>query len=469
MKDSYLNFSNTGIGARLTAMLGLPRPLVLERYQPGQPVVSGSILLGGGGSPRLLPALATAFRSMSAHTVAHGQLPQWLAIANEAGLITGRWGVADQPGEKVKALVFDATGLDDSSQSAELYTFFHESVRSVLPCGRVIIFGRPPQSCDQPRKATVQRALEGLTRSLGKELKRGIAAQLVYVAEGAEDQLESSLRFLLSPRSAYVSGQVVRIGPACGPSAAPAHWSAPLAGKRALVTGAAQGIGAAIAEVMARDGAHVVCLDVPQAQPGLDEMAARLGGSAIALDLGAADAAAALVAAAQADGGWDIVVHNAGITRDKTIAKMKPQFWSSVVDINLSTQERINDALVESGGLKPGARIICVSSMNGIAGNFGQTNYAFSKAGVIGMVQSLAPILAGKGITINAVAPGFIETQMTAAMPLGPREAGRRLNSMSQGGQPLDVAETIAWLASPASSGLTGNIVRVCGQSLLGA
>ena len=99
----------------------------------------------------------------------------------------------------------------------------------------------------------------------------------------------------------------------------------------------------------------------------------------------------------------------------------------------------------------------------------GQTNYAFSKAGVVGMVQSHAPVYAAKGITINAVAPGFIETQMTAAVPFAIREAGRRMNSMSQGGLPVDVAEAIGWFASPASAGITGNVVRVCGQSIMGA
>jgi len=99
----------------------------------------------------------------------------------------------------------------------------------------------------------------------------------------------------------------------------------------------------------------------------------------------------------------------------------------------------------------------------------GQTNYAVSKAGVIGMVNSTAPVFAEHGITINAVAPGFIETQMTAAVPFAIREAGRRMNSMSQGGQPVDVAEAIAWYASPASAGVTNNVIRVCGQSLIGA
>lgn len=242
-----------------------------------------------------------------------------------------------------------------------------------------------------------------------------------------------------------------------------------LAGRTALVTGASRGIGASIAEVMARDGASVICLDVPQAQEGLDAVAAKIGGTAIALDIGSADAPQALVDAAMADGGWDVIVHNAGITRDKTIANMKEHLWQMVVNVNLSTQERINDALVASGALKDGGRIVCVSSISGIAGNMGQTNYALSKAGVVGMVQSNAPAFARKGITINAVAPGFIETAMTAAIPFAIREAGRRMNSMSQGGLPVDVAEAIGWFASPASAGITGNVVRVCGQSIMGA
>ena len=469
MNDSYLQFANSALGARLTRALGLPKPLRLERYSAGQVPIRGSVLLGGGHEPQMLEALAVALESMGAQTLAHGRLPQWIPVANRAGLMTGRWGIDGQPGEKLKALLFDATGMDDSAQSEALYWFFHDSVRSLLPCGRVVVVGRPPEQCRNPRQATMQRALEGLTRSLAKELKKGITVQLVYVSEGGEGGIESTLRFLLSPRSAYVSAQVIRIAAPVGPQCAPADWDRALAGKRVLVTGAARGIGAAIAEVMARDGAELICLDVPQAQAGLDEIATRLGGRAIALDIGAADAPQQLAAAAKAQGGWDVVVHNAGITRDKTIANMKEQFWQTVIGVNLSAQERINDALLESGALAPGSRIVCVSSISGIAGNAGQTNYGLSKAGVLGMVQASAPLLAARGITINAVAPGFIETQMTAAIPFALREAGRRLNSMAQGGLPQDVAETIAWFASPASSGLTGNVVRVCGQSMIGA
>jgi 3-oxoacyl-[acyl-carrier protein] reductase len=191
--------------------------------------------------------------------------------------------------------------------------------------------------------------------------------------------------------------------------------------------------------------------------------------TAFVADIAAADTPATIAAALLALGGIDIVVHNAGITRDKTIAKMTEAAWDSVIDVNLSAQERIDDALLEQNVLHAGGRIVGISSISGIAGNLGQTNYATSKAGVIGRVQSMAKLLRARGITINAVAPGFIETQMTARIPIGLREAGRRMNSMSQGGQPVDVAEAIAWLASPASGGITGNVVRVCGQSLIGA
>jgi len=238
----------------------------------------------------------------------------------------------------------------------------------------------------------------------------------------------------------------------------------------ALVTGAARGIGAAIAEVLTRDGAHVVCLDVPAAGEALSTVANGLSGTAFQLDLTAPDAPERLAEHLQArHGAIDIVVHNAGITRDRTLAKMGADEWDSVLDVNLSSQERINDTLLGQGVIREGGRLVGVASIAGLAGNRGQTNYAASKAGVVGLVQSMAPDLAARGVTINAVAPGFIESAMTAKMPLLLRETGRRLNSMAQAGLPVDVAETVAFFANPASAGVTGNVLRVCGQSLLGA
>ena len=470
MNDSYLNFVNSPFGARLARSLGLPKPEVLHRYRADRPEFDGLIAIGAGREPHLLDALANLVASVGMTSVAHESAGLWVPLANRHGLMTGRFEPAESGSHgKLTALLFDASGIGDSSQLEPLHGFFHDTLRSLGKCGRIIVLGRPPEASATPRQWTAQRALEGLTRSLGKEARRGITANLVYVEQGAENGIEATLRFFLSPRSAYVSGQVVRVGVRAGADALPAFdWNQPLAGRRAVVTGAARGIGASIASVLAAEGAHVIGIDIPSARDALDSTMRQLNGTALAFDI-AAPEAPAQIAAALDEQGVDIVVHNAGITKDKTIAKMTDAAWQSVIDINLSAQERIDDALLAAGILRDGGRIIGVSSISGIAGNLGQTNYAASKAGVIGRVQSMAPHLRARGITINAVAPGFIETQMTAKIPLTIREAGRRMNSMSQGGQPVDVAQTIAWLAHPGSAGVSGQIVRVCGQSLIGA
>ena len=450
MSDKYASFVQSGPGRIMVKRLGLPDPPRLRRHSPGDPLVTAPVMLHAAPGGRLTAEVTKLLGAAGVEVREHTE------------------GAEADPATRYAALIFDATGITDSTRFRPLYDFFHTYARSLVGSGRVIVLGTPPEECAGPRETTAQRALEGLTRSIGKEFGRGITAQLVYVSAGAEQAVESTLRFLLSGRSAYVSAQVIRVGPA--EVSAPADWDRPLDGKVALVTGAARGIGAALAAVLARDGAHVVALDVPAAGDDLAKVANSINGSALQLDLTAADAPARLADhLAQRHGRVDIVVHNAGITRDKTLAKMDAARWDSVIDVNLSSTERINDMLLERDLIPAGGRIVGVSSIAGIAGNRGQTNYATSKAGVIGLVQSMAPVLAERGITINAVAPGFIETKMTAKIPLMIRQAGRLMNSMSQGGLPVDVAETIAWFASPASAGLNGNVVRVCGQSLLGA
>ncbi|GAA1635415.1 3-oxoacyl-ACP reductase [Actinoplanes couchii] len=446
MADRYANFANSGLGRTMVKRLGLPDPPRLRRHTTGDPLTTAPVLLDAVPGGRLAEPVGKLLAAAGVTTT--DQLPD---------------------GVRVGALVLDATGIVDSTQLRALYDFFHPYARGLISSGRVIVLGTPPETTASPQEATAQRSLEGLTRSIGKEFGRGVTAQLVYVAPGGETAVESTLRFLLSGRSAYVSGQVIRV--AAGDAPAPADWERPLDGKLALVTGAARGIGAAIARVLARDGAEVIALDVPAAGDALADVANETRGRALQLDLTSDDAPKRLAGylAAGPHGGVDIVVHNAGITRDKTIARMSADRWDSVLGVNLTAPERVNELLLERDLIPAGGRIVGVASIAGIAGNRGQTNYATSKAGVIGLVRSYAPLLADRDITINAVAPGFIETAMTARMPLGLREAGRRLNSMSQGGLPIDVAETIAWFASPGSATISGNVVRVCGQSLLGA
>lgn len=463
MTDQYQAFTQSPIGKFVVKNLGLPSPVVLERFESAQPVVKGAVLVGAAPSSVLSGAIAQVLSNIHADSYVGNNV----ALQQEAakvGLNLRPFNAGDKE-SKFKAVVFDASGIQNSEQLNELYKFFNPIARQVATSGRVIVIGTTPETAKTVKQAIAERALEGFIKSVGKEFKKGITAQVVYVDEGAAANLESTLRFLLSPRSAYVSGQVIRVSKA---DVVDVDWAKPLAGKTALVTGASRGIGEAIAHVLARDGAHVICLDVPQQQADLDRVAADIGGSTLAIDITAADAGEKIKAAAAKQGGLDIIVHNAGITRDKTLANMKPELWDLVININLSAAERVNDYLLENDGLNANGRIVCVSSISGIAGNLGQTNYAASKAGVIGLVKFTAPILKN-GITINAVAPGFIETQMTAAIPFAIREAGRRMNSMQQGGLPVDVAETIAWFASTASTGVNGNVVRVCGQSLLGA
>ncbi|HWF54227.1 MAG TPA: 3-oxoacyl-ACP reductase [Solirubrobacteraceae bacterium] len=475
MADRYAQLVNNPVGKFVSKQVGLPRPVTLERYRPGQPVISGPVLLGAAQGSRLTGAVAAVLSAVGAevHTALRDELR---TAAADAGLDAKVWNPDVAPTDHTfKALVFDATGITATDQLVQAWAFLHPTIRRVRTCGRVIVLGTPPGEAKDPPEATAQRALEGLVRSIGKEVGKGASAQLVYVSGKGEDQLESTLRFLLSPKSAYVSGQVIRVGPAKRAAATTAElaaldWERPLNGKVALVTGAARGIGKAIAETLARDGAHVVGLDVPALAEELRAVTDAIAGSAVTVDITHADAPDTIASSLlEAHGGVDVVVHNAGVTRDKTLGRMTEELWQLVLTVNLEAEQRIDHELFDRKVVRANGRVICVSSISGIAGNAGQTNYATSKAGVIGMVQAWAPELAKRGATINAVAPGFIETQMTAAMPITIREAGRRMNSMSQGGLPIDVAETIAWYANPASGGVNGNVVRVCGQSLLGA
>ena len=472
MPDLYSQLVNNPIGRLVAGQVGLPQPPVLERFDPGPPtppVISGTVLLGAAPGSRLARPLAKILAAIDAEVLTPMD-EELRAAAAQAKLDAGIFNPdAASEDQRFKALVFDATGIGSSDELDAAYEFLHPVIRRVLPSGRVIILGTPPEDCPAPPAAIAQRALEGLERAIGKEVRKGATSQLVYVRPKGDSQLESTLRFLLSPRSAFVSGQVIRVGPAIA-SPGRISWETPLRNKVALVTGAARGIGAAIAQTLARDGAHVVGLDVEPMQEELHAVIDAIGGSTLVADItddGAGDAIAGYLLGEHK--GVDIVVHNAGITRDRTLGRMTAEQWHKVIAINLTAPQRIDRALFEHGAVHGNGRVICVSSISGIAGNAGQTNYSTSKAGIIGLVESWSPELARRGVTLNAVAPGFIETQMTAAMPFALREAGRRLNSLSQGGQPVDVAETIAWLASPGSAGVTGNVVRVCGQGLIGA
>jgi 3-oxoacyl-[acyl-carrier protein] reductase len=447
--DTYSDLVNSKVGKQVASRLGLPRPARLRRYAPDQPLVPGPVLVGGIGT---VPLAARASALLHAERI---------DVVSEVGR------------DRVGAVVVDVSQAHRLEDLDVLRSLLGPALKKLVPSGRVVVLGRAHGLAEGPGRHALSRALEGVTRSVGKELRAGATANLVLVGPGADANVDATVRFLLSGRSAYVDGQVVTVGAAIGgPAAAPADWHTPLAGKVAVVTGAARGIGSAIADVLARDGATVVCVDVPAAGEALARNANRLGGTALQVDVTAPDAGRRIVDHARSrHGSLDVMVHNAGITRDKLLANMDESRWSAVLDVNLGSVLRMNEAILSPDGLADGGHVVCVASIAGIAGNRGQTNYGASKAGIIGLVEAAgaSPELHARGITVNAVAPGFIETEMTAKIPLGTREVGRRLNSLSQGGLPVDVAETVAWLSQDANAGVTGNVVRVCGQSLLGA
>ncbi|WP_342320085.1 3-oxoacyl-ACP reductase [Corynebacterium mayonis] len=434
------------INSPVAAKLGVPQGYPLRRYTPGEALLHGPVVTGGNG--RLNDAIRTA-------------LDGDYKLLNAA---------ADTPRTGV---VFDATGLTTPEQLVELHSFFHPQMRKLTDNARLVVVGTTPELTEDADARIAARALEGFTRSLAKEMRKGGTVQLVYVDPSVDGEtfapVESTLRFLLSGKSAYVDGQVIRVTETGAQH--PQSWDQPLAGRLAVVTGAARGIGAVIAETLHRDGAKVICVDIPQSGEGLTATANKVKGTSLPLDVTDPEAAEKIAEHAEQRYGRkvDVVVHNAGVTRDKLLANMDQDRWLMVQNINLVAPVRITERLIELDALGENPAVIGVSSTSGIAGNRGQTNYGATKAGIIGFVDSLAEKLAELGGNVNAVAPGFIETEMTAAMPTGPREVGRRINSLQQGGQPVDVAEAVAFFASTASRAVNGNTVRVCGQSILGA
>ena len=437
----------TIVTSPLAKKVGVPQPTRLRRYTPGDPLVEGPVLVAGGG--HFEKALVARIEQTG------------LTVGTSLEELNGRLG----------ALVLDLSAALDPAELTALHSLGAPAVRQLATNARVVVIGTDPAPLTDVAQIAAQRALEGFTRSLGKELRFGATANLVLAAAPAPPDAEggvwSAVEFFFSGRSAYVDGQVVRVGAAPTPEADALR---PLAGKVAVVTGAARGIGAKIVQVLARDGATVVAVDVPQAGESLAAVANEVGGTALQLDVTAEDAGRRILEhAVSRHGSLDIVVHNAGILRDKLLVNMSADQWAAVLDVNLRSIIRMNEAFLGDGGLGDGGRIVCLSSIAGIAGNRGQTNYGASKAGLIGVVQAVATQVADRGITVNAVAPGFIETEMTRSVPFATREVGRRSNSLQQGGLPRDVAETIAWLAQPGAAAVNGQVLRVCGQSLLGA
>ena len=238
-----------------------------------------------------------------------------------------------------------------------------------------------------------------------------------------------------------------------------------LSGEIVLVTGASRGIGAAIADTLAERGAKVIGTATSEA--GAESISDRLSGSGGVgrkLDVTDGPAVEALVDAIAAEfGPISVLVNNAGITRDQLLLRMKDDDWNAILDTNLSSVFRTSKAVIRGMMKARKGRIISIASVIGLTGNAGQANYAAAKAGIIAFSKSLAKEIGSRGITVNVVAPGFIETDMTRALPEAQKDAMQGQIALGRFGSPGDIAEAVAFLASPSAAYITGETLHVNG------
>ncbi|HEC18445.1 MAG TPA: 3-oxoacyl-ACP reductase FabG [Gammaproteobacteria bacterium] len=240
-----------------------------------------------------------------------------------------------------------------------------------------------------------------------------------------------------------------------------------LQGEIALITGASRGIGQSIALALGQQGATVV--GTATSEKGAEAISAYLAengisGQGMALNVTDADSIGQVLAAVnEAFGAPSILVNNAGITRDNLLMRMKDEEWSDIIETNLTSVYRMSKACLRAMTKARKGRIISISSVVGAAGNAGQTNYAAAKAGLLGFTKSLAREVGARGITVNAVAPGFIDTDMTRALPDAQREALLGNIPLNRLGQPEEIAAAVAFLASPGAAYVTGETLHVNG------
>ena len=446
MSDIFLSISRNTLARKVVKQTGLPIPLpqVLKRERAPwihETLTGRTIAIGGIDGEGFFAPISGALQDAGAKTSGeHTQLD---------------------------GFVFDASSLVTPSSLKHLYDFSHHRIGMLKPCSHVLIVTRATTKDMLPLEIATQEALAGFVRSLGKELGgRGITVNLLAASDGID--FGGVVRFFLSHHGSFVTGQVLT---ATGNKLATARFEKLLDGRTILVTGAAQGIGAAIARRVAAEGAKVLLLDRPQEMTALEAMAREVHGAMIPIDLLKDDALNQTIKKLRELAPIHGVVHNAGITRDRTLFKMKSENWDDVIALNLSIPTLMTEMMMDKEHdfiCSKDASFVYLSSGGGIAGNPGQTNYATTKAGLISYARSLAESGKCGMARFNCVAPGFIETRMTQAMPLAVREVARRFNSLKQAGEPDDVAQAVMFLLSDASACVNGETLRICGQNFIG-
>ncbi len=461
MSDTWLEMGRHPLARKMLQQLGLKTPPQLLRSSrpwAEDMLADKRVLIGGQGA--YAQELAQALSAAKAHVF---RAPGSSASKDST----------PEP-QAFQASLFDASKIQTVQELEGLYQFFRPQLKKMGFNHRVLILSHlwPDEAAPEAHACT--QAIEGFARSLSKELgPKGVYVNTLRIPHGDSTlilpRLKALTTYFLADYSSFVTGQALTLD-LRGPSLNEWPLAGSLAGKRVLVTGAAQGIGHAIARRFAEEGAHVIGLDRPQAAEALHELVHSIDGESLLTDLSAPDSLDTILQHLQkAPGPLDILVHNAGVTRDRSLFTMKPEHWQSVLQINLQASVGLTMNLLQRGLIARQGRVLCMASIVGIAGNYGQSNYSSAKAGLIGFVRGLSHHLAREGITANAIAPGYIETAMTAELPFLAKQFGRRLSSLSQGGTPEDVAEMVSFLASPAGQGINGSVVRVCGGNFLGA
>ncbi len=471
MTDVLLSLSRSTLARKFVKSSGIPIPmpqtLIRQRAPWRHETLAGMRLAVGRGD------YSVSADNETVRQVYRQRFSDMVAALNDAG--------ADTSGEfnQLDGLLFDASTLATPEGLKTLYEYFYNRIGKLKPCSHILIVGdagakgsylnggTSSQKCLSPVAAATQESICGFVRSLGKELGgRGITVNFISARQGTD--LRGIVRYFLSHHSSYVTGQVVN---ATGTDVCSSKFEKLLEGRTILVTGAAQGIGAAIARRAAAEGAKVLLLDRPQEIGALEALSREIRGTILPVDLFGEDSVNQTVKKLRELAPIHGVVHNAGITQDKSLFKMNAERWDSVVALNLSVPLTMTEMMMGKEHdfiCAKDASFVYISSISGVAGNAGQTNYATTKSGLIGYVRALAESDKCGKSRFNCVAPGFIETRMTQAMPMAIREVARRLNSLKQGGEPDDIAQAVVFLLSDAAIGINGETLRVCGQNIVG-
>lgn len=364
---------------------------------------------------------------------------------------------------KENTLLVDAREVKNEAGLKKVYQELKEGIASLRTGGKVVFLSLDAKDLDDVQSRTFQHSIEGIARSLAKELGgKGITVNLLRVhADATLDQLALPLSFFGSGRSAFVTGQALNVDVTTVKGS--------LKGKVCLVTGGAGGIGSATVKRLEAEGATVIIADIaPMAERAKALESANV--KFFAGDLTKSEEADTLIAyIKETHSRLDVLVNNAGITRDKTLKNMPEHYWDQVIAINLTAVTGLTEKALAKGLLADQGRVINMSSITGIAGNFGQTNYTATKAALIAYSSAMSAKLAGRGITVNAIAPGFIATDMVKTIPFMTRLFAERLSALVQMGRPEDIAEAVTFLAHPAAQGIHGQTLRVCGGNFIGA